>query len=153
MERAKKKMWVHLVCNWECRRRLRHPKPCQTMSDMEYVFKLIHTFVGLRIKASSVNMGPRVRLTGANSRPENGRTHRSQRNVHLCRNLYPSAHFTKRLPVMCFVPLKSTKKMNNNRTNNKRLVYSIKRRLLIISPSPRIFVNYSNNTAFILIES
>ena len=27
MERAKKKkMWVHLVCNWECRRRLRHPK-------------------------------------------------------------------------------------------------------------------------------
>ena len=22
----KKKMWVHLVCNWECRRRLRHPK-------------------------------------------------------------------------------------------------------------------------------
>ena len=22
----KKKMWVHLVCNWECRRKLRHPR-------------------------------------------------------------------------------------------------------------------------------
>jgi len=28
-------MWVHLVCNWECRRKLRHPRK-STMAEWKY---------------------------------------------------------------------------------------------------------------------
>ena len=37
MERErKKKMWVHLVCNWECRRGLRHPKQCFEKESLSF---------------------------------------------------------------------------------------------------------------------
>ena len=96
-KKKKKKMWVHLVCNWEYRSRLRHPKRIFLCN--------LHQLK----KFTDINTWQKVHTWLMH--------HQRMPTIYICVEIYTHPRISQSdFPVMHFVALqhKSTKMINNN---------------------------------------